>query len=51
MHAMEENEQQMPDKIFEIQQAQEDGDLVAVHSFILQNTENLGAAVMHISAF
>jgi len=51
MLAMEENDREMPDKIFEIQRTLEDGDLVAVHSHFRENTEDLGWAVMHILRF
>jgi predicted SnoaL-like aldol condensation-catalyzing enzyme len=51
MLAMEEDARQNPDKIFEIQRALEDGNLVAVHSRIRQNPDDLGAAVIHIFRF
>lgn len=51
MLAMEEDARHNPDKIFEIQRALEDGNLVAVHSRIRQNAEDLGAAVIHIFRF
>ncbi|MDF9798697.1 putative SnoaL-like aldol condensation-catalyzing enzyme [Catalinimonas alkaloidigena] len=51
MLAMEEDARQNPDKIFEIQRALEDGNLVAVHSRISQKPEDLGMAVMHIFRF
>jgi predicted SnoaL-like aldol condensation-catalyzing enzyme len=49
--AMEESARMNPDKIFEVQRALEDGDLVAVHSFVRQNPQDLGVAVMHIFRF
>ncbi|MBE0424862.1 MAG: nuclear transport factor 2 family protein, partial [Lutibacter sp.] len=40
-----------PDKIFEIQRALEDGDLVAVHSRFRQNKDDIDYSVMHIFRF
>ncbi|GAB3652867.1 nuclear transport factor 2 family protein [Echinicola sediminis] len=51
MLAMEENDREMPDKIFKVLRTLEDGDLVAVHSHFRQNAEDLGWAVMHILRF
>lgn len=51
MIAMEENDRKTPSKIFEIQRALEDGNLVAVHSRIRQTPDDLGAAFMHIFRF
>ncbi|MFT4031512.1 MAG: nuclear transport factor 2 family protein [Siphonobacter sp.] len=51
MIAMEENAKKTPDKVFEIQRALEDGDLVAVHSHIRPTPNDLGVAVMHIFKF
>lgn len=51
MIAMEEADRENPDKIFEVQRALEDGDLVAVHSYIKQNINDPGAATMHIFRF
>lgn len=51
MLAMEESAKKNPDKIFEMQRALEDGDLVAVHSRIVQKPGELGAAVIHIFRF
>lgn len=51
MTAMEENAKKTPDKVFEIQRALEDGDLVAVHSHVRPTPNDLGAAVMHIFRF
>ena len=51
MVAMEESARMNPDKIFEVQRALQDGDLVAIHSFIRQNQEDKGAAVVHIFRF
>ncbi len=51
MEAMEENARQNPNKVFEVQRALEDGNLVAVHSRVRQNPTDLGAAVVHIFRF
>lgn len=51
MMAMEENAAMMPNMIFEIQRALEDGDLVAVHSRFKQTQDDLGYAIMHILRF
>ena len=51
MVAMEESARENPDKIFKVQRALEDGDLVAVHSFVKQNPRDRGVAVMHIFRF
>jgi predicted SnoaL-like aldol condensation-catalyzing enzyme len=49
--AMAENAAANPDKIFEVQRALEDGDLVAVHSRVRQRPGDAGAAVVHIFRF
>ena len=52
MLAMEEAHIKSPNKIFEIQRALEDGDLVAVHSRVQQEGEDgWEGAVMHIFRF
>lgn len=51
MTAMEENAKQVPDKIFEVKRALQDGDLVAVHSHVRPTPDSLGFAVMHIFRF
>ncbi|HEY9170104.1 MAG TPA: nuclear transport factor 2 family protein [Lutibacter sp.] len=51
MKAMEEDAKINPDKVFEIQRALEDGDLVAVHSRFRQKPNELDWAVMHIFRF
>ncbi|UUC45171.1 nuclear transport factor 2 family protein [Flavobacterium cerinum] len=51
MHAMDENARNNPDKVFEIQRALEDNDLVAVHSRVRQTPDDTGAAVIHIFRF
>ncbi|ARI77886.1 nuclear transport factor 2 family protein [Halobacillus mangrovi] len=49
--AMEENASNSPDKTFEVKRAMEERDLVAVHSHIKQNSEDIGAAVVHFFRF
>jgi predicted SnoaL-like aldol condensation-catalyzing enzyme len=51
MEAMEESARMNPNKIFQVQRALEDGDVVAVHSFIKQYPEDRGAVVIHIFRF
>jgi predicted SnoaL-like aldol condensation-catalyzing enzyme len=51
MAAMEESARMNPEKIFEVQRALEDDDLVAVHSFVRQNPQDRGVAVVHIFRF
>jgi predicted SnoaL-like aldol condensation-catalyzing enzyme len=51
MIAMEESAKKNPGKIFEIQRALQDGDLVAVHSRVRQNPDDLEVAVIHIFRF
>ncbi len=51
MKAIEEDAKINPDKIFEIQRALEDGDLVAIHSRFRQNPNDTDWAVMHIFRF
>ena len=51
MNAMEENAKKTPAKIFEVKRALQDGDLVAVHSHVMQNPGDRGAAVVHIFRF
>lgn len=51
MTAIEEDAKMNPDKIFEIQRALEDGDLVAVHSRFRQNQNDTDYSVMHIFRF
>jgi len=51
MLAMEDSAKMNPDKIFEVQRALEDDDLVAVHSRVRQSPEELGYAVIHIFRF
>ena len=51
MLAMEESSRKNPNKTFEIHHALRDGDLVAVHSHVKQNSADIGAAVVHIFRF
>jgi predicted SnoaL-like aldol condensation-catalyzing enzyme len=51
MLAMEENAKQHPNKLFEVQRALEDEDMVAVHSKVVMDMFPLGLAVMHIFHF
>ena len=51
MLAMEESSRKNPNKSFQIHHALRDGDLVAVHSHVKQNSTDLGSAVVHIFRF
>ncbi|BAH42550.1 hypothetical protein BBR47_15730 [Brevibacillus brevis NBRC 100599] len=51
MLAMEENAAKNPHKILEVKRAIEEGNIVAVHSHVKQNQEDLGGAVVHIFRF
>jgi predicted SnoaL-like aldol condensation-catalyzing enzyme len=51
MQGMAQNAAQFPHKIFEVQRALEDGDLVAVHSRVRLNPEHRGIALVHIFRF
>ncbi|MDR7372146.1 nuclear transport factor 2 family protein [Flavobacterium aquidurense] len=51
MLAMEESSRKNPNKTFEIHHALRDGDMVAVHSHVKQNSADIGAAVVHIFRF
>jgi predicted SnoaL-like aldol condensation-catalyzing enzyme len=51
MLAMEQSAKEEPNKIFEIQHIIEEGEMVAVHSWLRQNPNELGYAVMHIFRF
>ena len=51
MLAMEESARKNPNKIFEIHHILSDHDLVAVHSHLKQNSEDVGFAVVHIFKF
>ena len=49
--AMQENAQKNPNKIFEIQRALQDGELVAIHSRVRQNPQDRGGVVVHLFRF
>lgn len=51
MAAMEENTAQYPNKVFEVQRALEDGELVAVHSRVRLKPGDPGVATVHIFRF
>ncbi len=51
MLAMEDSAKHNPGKIFEVQRALEDDELVAVHSRVRQSPEERGYAVIHIFRF
>ncbi len=51
MHGMEESAARFPNKRLEVQRALEDGDLVAVHSRVTLQPDDLGVAVVHIFRF
>ena len=51
MVAMEENAEKNPNKLFDIQRALADGDLVAVHSRLQLAKNNMELAVIHIFKF
>jgi predicted SnoaL-like aldol condensation-catalyzing enzyme len=51
MLAMEQSAKEEPNKIFEIQHIIEEGEMVAVHSWLRQKPDDLGYAVMHIFRF
>lgn len=51
MEGMEKSAAENPDKVFEIQRALQDGNMVAVHSYIRQNPADPGAGVVHIFRF
>lgn len=48
---MRENAVQNPDKVFEVQRALVDGDLVAVHSRVMMPSRKMQIAVVHIFRF
>jgi predicted SnoaL-like aldol condensation-catalyzing enzyme len=49
--AMEESDVENPHKILEVKRVIEDGEIIAIHSHIRQNQDDLGAAVVHIFRF
>jgi predicted SnoaL-like aldol condensation-catalyzing enzyme len=48
---MQENAQQNPNKVFEVQHALQEGELVAVHSRVRLSPEERGGAVVHLFRF
>ena len=48
---MADSEAQFPNKLFHIQHALEDADLVAVHSWLRFNEQDRGMAVVHLFRF
>jgi predicted SnoaL-like aldol condensation-catalyzing enzyme len=50
-NAMQQNALKNPNKIFEIQRALQEGDLVAVHSRVRQHAQDRGGAVVHLFRF
>jgi predicted SnoaL-like aldol condensation-catalyzing enzyme len=51
MKAMEENARKNPYKVLEVKRTLEDGDFVAVHSYIRQDAQDSGGAAVHIFRF
>jgi predicted SnoaL-like aldol condensation-catalyzing enzyme len=51
MLAMDESSRKNPYKTFKIYHALRDGDMVAVHSHVKQNSTDLGTAVVHLFKF
>lgn len=51
MQAMEANAKENPNKSLEIIHVVADGDMVAVHSFVKQHSNDLGAVVVHFFRF
>ncbi|MEN8698540.1 nuclear transport factor 2 family protein [Bacillus infantis] len=51
MTAMEESAAQNPDKTLEVKRSIEENDIVAVHSHVKQNRDDIGGAVVHIFRF
>jgi predicted SnoaL-like aldol condensation-catalyzing enzyme len=51
MLAMEEDSNQNPHKVLEVKHVIGEGDMVAVHSHVKQNKDDLGIAVVHIFRF
>jgi predicted SnoaL-like aldol condensation-catalyzing enzyme len=51
MTAMEENARENPNKTLDVKRVIAEGDLVAVHSHVRQNPDDLGAAVVHLFRF
>ena len=51
MTAMEENARENPNKTLDVKRVIAGGDLVAVHSHVRQNPDELGGAVVHLFRF
>jgi predicted SnoaL-like aldol condensation-catalyzing enzyme len=51
MNGMDENARQNPGKRLEVRRTLEDGDLVAVHSYVRHAADDRGVAVVHIFRF
>lgn len=51
MLAMEENAALTPHKTLEVKHSIQEGDTVVVHSYVKQNPDDLGGAVVHIFRF
>jgi predicted SnoaL-like aldol condensation-catalyzing enzyme len=51
MIAIEESAKKNPNKVFQIHHSLEDGNLVAVHSHVKQNSTDFGVAVVHLFRF
>lgn len=51
MLAMEENAANNPNKTLEVKHAIEEGEMVAVHSHVKQDSKDIGVAVVHIFRF
>ena len=49
--AMDANAKQFPDKRLDVHRVLEDGDLVAVHSFVKHSADDRGYALVHIFRF
>jgi predicted SnoaL-like aldol condensation-catalyzing enzyme len=51
MTAMQENARENPNKTLDVKRVIAEGDLVAVHSHVRQNPDDLGGAVVHLFRF
>ena len=51
MNGMEENAHQNPNKVLDVKHAIAEGAFVAVHSYVRQNHDDPGGAVVHIFRF
>lgn len=51
MIAMQENAHENPNKTLDVKRVIAEGDLVAVHSHVRQNPDDLGGAVVHLFRF